>query len=88
MTTWAHLMNQPEAEPTRQQKVNGAALRVAEQTKRGYSATADMLESKASEPAVLTALAKGAGLDSVTEAEAREAVQTLRRYAADGRYGA
>ena len=86
MTNWTTLMNQPEPKPTRQGRINTAAMKVAEQTKRGYTATADMLEAKAGEAAVLTALAQGAGVENVTEAEALEACRVLRMYAADPRY--
>lgn len=86
MSNWTGLMNQPEPEPTRQGRINAAALRVAEQTGKGYEATADMLNAKADSPQVLAALAKGAGLEDVTVDEAREAVACLRRYAADPRY--
>jgi len=85
MSDWTKMMNQPEAKPTRQERINGVACLVKDQTHKTYSETADALEAKAEQ--VTTMVAKHAGLDSVTADEVRAAAAYLRQMAADGRYG-
>lgn len=79
MTDWTRFMNQPPAEFTRQEKINGVVAQIYRQTGRSYDEVADALERGADDPNIQGMVANHAGVDSVTADELRVAAAFARR---------
>ena len=79
MSDWTKLMNQPETELDRQEKINRVAVSLHQQTGKSYNDIADVLEQRADDPTIQAMAEKPAKVDGITADEIRAAAAYARQ---------